>query len=157
MHNVRVDPSPALLEKVVELWVTQRVLTDEQAGKRTAELLFVAVDNANDGIAGVCTTYLATPPALRMPLWHFRTFVAPEYRRNDIAFHLLHLARDFHETQYVEGIDTRGRGLYMEIENPIIQRHRNEAVWPSSKMVFIGYNAAGHHCRIHYFPGTRIA
>lgn len=157
MHNLREDRQPALVEKVIELWVAQKVLNETQAEKRAEELLIVATDIETDDIVGVCTTYLASPIALRMPLWHFRTFVAPNYRQNDIAFHLLHLARDFHEAQYTAGADTRGRGLYMEIENPIIQRHRNEAVWPSSKMVFVGYNSAGHHCRVHYFPGARIA
>ncbi|HKL52742.1 MAG TPA: hypothetical protein VJ902_02200 [Wenzhouxiangellaceae bacterium] len=156
MHNVREDRRQPLIEQAIELWLAQNVLTAEQAGKRAEELLFVAVDEHNGGIAGVCTTYLRTPPKLKMPLWHFRTFVAPEYRQNNVAFHLLHLAIDFHESSFASGSDTSGRGLYMEIENPVIQRHRNEAVWPSSGMVFVGFNARGDHCRVRYFPGARI-
>ena len=162
MHNVRDDRHESLLRQAMEFWLTQKVLTEEEARRRTEELLYIAMDERDQGrdsdgrIAGVCTTYLGTPPALRMPLWHFRTFVAPEYRQNNIAFHLLHLAIDFHATRFEEGTDTRGRGLYMEIENPIIQRHRNEAVWPSSKMVFVGCNARGDHCRVRYFSGARL-
>jgi GNAT superfamily N-acetyltransferase len=157
MHNLRDEPASSLVEKVIALWLAQKVLNEAQAGKRAEELLFAAVDEQNGNVAGVCTTYLRTPPALKMPLWHFRTFVAPEYRQNDVAYHLLHLAIEYHESQYVDGTNTRGRGLYMEIENPIIQRHRNEAVWPSSRMVFTGFNARGDHCRVRYFPGARIS
>jgi len=157
MHNVREEPHQPLIEQAIELWLAQKVLTETQATKRAEELLFVATDEKDGGIAGVCTTYLRTPPALKLPLWHFRTFVAPEYRQNDIAFHLLHLAIDYHESRFTGGTDPGGRGLYMEIENPIIQRYRNEAVWPSSGMVFAGYNARGDHCRVRYFPGARIS
>lgn len=157
MRNVREDSKPQLVEKAVALWLEHKVLTEEQARRRVGQLLLVTVEDQSDRLVGVCTTYLATPPSLKVPLWHFRTFVAPEHRQNNIAFHLLHLAVDFHETQFVAGTDTRGRGLYMEIENPLIQRHRNEAVWPSSKMVFVGCNARGDHCRVRYFPGARIS
>lgn len=157
MHNVRAEQRPRLVEQVIELWLTQQVLAEPQARRRAGELLFVATDESSDRPAGVCTTYLATPPLLKLPLWHFRTFVAPEYRQNNIAFHLLHLALDFHETRFTAGSDTSGRGLYMEIENPVIQRHRNEAIWPSSQMVFVGYNVRGDHCRVRYFPGARIS
>lgn len=157
MHNLREDRQSPLVDKVIELWTTQKVLTRPQARNRAEELLFVAADERNGDIAGVCTTYLRTPPALKMPLWHFRTFVTPEYRQNDVAYHLLHLAIAYHESQFVDGTNTSGRGLYMEIENPIIQQHRNEAVWPSSGMVFTGFNARGDHCRVRYFPGARMS
>lgn len=171
MHNVREDRQESIIEQAIKLWLAQKVLTEEQARQRAEELLFIAQlehDGAADDegeeendkgsrIAGICTTYLRTPPTLKMPLWHFRTFVAPEYRQNDIAFHLLHLAIEYHESRFTSGADTSGRGLYMEIENPIIQRHRNEAVWPSSGMTFVGYNVRGDHCRVRYFPGAVIS
>lgn len=157
MQNLREDRQLPLVEQVTELWVTQKVLTETQARQRAEELLFVAIDDKNDEIAGVCTTYLRTPPTLKMPLWHFRTFVAPDYRQKDVAFHLLHLAIEYHESRFISDVDSSGRGLYMEIENPIIQRYRNEAVWPSSGMVFVGCNARGDHCRVRYFPGAKIS
>lgn len=157
MRNLCEDPEPQLVEQAISLWLEHKVLTEEQARRRAEQLLFVAVEDESDRLVGICTTYLATPSSLKLPLWHFRTFVAPEHRQNNIAFHLLHLAIDFHEARFTAGTDTRGRGLYMEIENPVIQRHRNEAVWPSSQMVFVGFNARGDHCRARYFPGARIS
>lgn len=157
MHNLRQDQQSTLTEKVMELWLAHRVLTETQARQRAQELLFIAIDERDERIAGVCTTYLRTATALKMPLWHFRTFVAPDDRQRNVAFHLLHHAIDFHESQFTSGADSLGRGLYMEIENKIIQQHRNEAIWPSSRMVFVGYNARGDHCRVRYFPGARIS
>lgn len=157
MLNLREDRQPRRVEQAMALWLEHKVLTETQARKRAEELLFVATEEKSDRLVGICTTYVGTPPSLKVPLWHFRTFVAPERRRSNIAFHLLHLAIEFHETQFIAGADTGGRGLYMEIESPIIQRHRNEAIWPSSKMVFVGYNARGDHCRVRYFPGARIS
>lgn len=156
MQNVREQRNQPLVDQAIALWLEQKVLTETQATNRAQELLFVAADERDGRIAGVCTTYLSTPPAMKLPLWHFRTFVAPEYRRNDVAFHMLHLAIDYHEARFTGGVDSRGRGLYMEIENPVIKRCRNEAVWPSSGMVFVGCSARGDHCRVRYFPGARI-
>ena len=157
VENVRHPPRPEQVDQAVQLWLAEQVLTEAEAKRRASELLLVAIEDNSDRLVGICTTYLATPPTLRMPLWHFRTFVEPRYREKDVAFHLLHGARDFHQEQFVSGADTRGRGLYMEIENPVIQKYRNEAVWPSSRMTFVGYNARGDHCRVFYFPGVRVS
>lgn len=156
IENVRHPPNPARVSQAVDLWLREGVLPEAEAKRRASELLLVALEEDSELAVGVCTTYLQTHPGLRMPLWYFRTFVAEAQREKDIAFHLLHAARDFHEQQFVSGADRSGRGLYMEIENPLIQRYRNEAVWPSSRMTFVGYNKRGDHCRVYYFSGARL-
>ena len=157
LENVRQPSRPERIEQAVNLWLAEGVLAPEEARRRSAELLMVAVKREDGSVMGVCTTYLDTPVALRMPMWCFRTFVAKSCRQQNVALRLLLAARDFHEQQFVSGADTSGRGLYMEIENLIIQKHRNEAVWLRSKMVFIGFNARGDHCRAYYFPGARVS
>lgn len=156
IENVRQPARPERVAQAIDLWLSERVLPEAEARRRATELLMVAVEEATDSVVGVCTTYLQTHPGLRMGLWYFRTFVAAAHRENDIGFHLLLAARDFHEAQFCSGADSSGQGLYMEIENPIIQRYRNEAVWPTTRMSFIGFNARGDHCRVCYFPGARI-
>ncbi len=157
IENVRQPPKAQRQEQAVAMWLREGVLPEAEARRRAAELLMVAVDEHDPALVGVCTTYLQMHAGLRLPLWYFRVFVAPDHRGRDIGFHLLHAARDFHEQQFTSGSDVSGCGLYMEIENPIIQKYRNEAVWPSSRMTFIGYNARGDHCRVYYFPGARLA
>lgn len=156
IENVRHPAQPDLIERAVKLWLDEDVLAQAESQRRTSELLLVALSDADDAVVGVCTTYLQVQPNLRMPLWHFRTYVSAAFRENDIGFHLLIGARDFHCGQYVSGVDTRGAGLYMEVENPILQKYRNEAVWQRSGMVFVGYGQRGQHCRVHYFPGARL-
>lgn len=139
------------------LWRNTGVLDDLTIQARVAELLMVAVDDQSDEVIGMNTTYLAQIPALQLPLWVYRTFVAPTHRQSDIAFHLLHAGIEWHEARFVSGEDTSGMGMYMEVENPLLKKARNEACWPTTGMTFIGTGAGGVHCRVRYFEGARIS
>jgi len=156
IDNVRESGNRDMIDGAVELWLAERALPRAGAERRRDQLLLVAREVASDRIAGMVTTYLETQPRLRVPLWTMRAYVAEDFRQRDIGFHMLFATLDYHQQRFLSGEDTSGRGLYMEIENPIIQRARNEAVWQRSRFVFIGVNARGHHCRVRYFDGARI-
>ena len=47
-------------------------------------------------------------------------------------------------------------GVITLVENEALKQHRNEAIWPASKMVYIGNSREGHHIRVYYFAGARI-
>lgn len=156
IDNVRESGNRELIDGAFELWLAERALPRAEAERRLDQLLLVASERDSGRVAGMVTTYLETKPRLRVPLWTLRAYVAADFRQRDIGFHMLFAALDYHQDRFTSGQDRSGRGLYMEIENPVIQRARNEAVWQRSRFVFIGVNPRGDHCRVRYFDGARI-
>lgn len=153
---VRKADKNALKQRAVERWLADGVISPAEAERRSDQLLLVATHVADETIAGMATTYLETARRLALPLWHMRAYVAPEYRRHEIGFQMLLETVKYHRERFASGKDTRGLGLYMEIENPHIKQHRNQALWPLSGLAFVGVNAKGDHCRVSYFEGARL-
>lgn len=156
IDNVREAGDASLEQRAVERWLADGVIPAAEADRRRDQLLLVATHLADDRIAGMATTYLETARRLDLPLWHMRAYVAPEFRRHEIGFQMLMETVRYHREQFASGQDTRGLGLYMEIENPVIKQHRNQALWPLSGLAFVGVNARGDHCRVSYFEGARV-
>lgn len=48
-------------------------------------------------------------------------------------------------------------GLFAVVENRGLREARNEAIWLTTNFVFIGRTPEGHHKRVCYFDGARIA
>ncbi len=141
-------------DDVVALWTREGVLSLEEATRRVREVLLVAV--AGGRPAGVCTVYLQHSDQLRLPLWYFRTFVAAEHRRSDIAIRLLAAARDHLGARHEQGIDRRGSGVLIEVENEGLKRRFPEAYWYRVDFTFVGIGARGSHVYVHYFPGVQV-
>lgn len=156
IENVRESGNQELIDKAMARWTDDGVISGEEAKKRAGQLLIVATSEADGTIAGMATTYLQTQAALRLPLWHMRAYVAPEFRKQEIGMQMLFATVDFHKSRYESGADRSGCGLYMEIENPYIKKYRNEAIWPNSRLAFVGLNAKGDHCRVRYFNGAGL-
>lgn len=153
--NLRESPDDERIEAVRELWRREARFEEAVIERRAAQLLFAAV--AEDGeVVGVSTSYLTTPDRLRVPVWALRVFVSEARRQLDIGRKLLFASLHWHQWQFVEGVDTRGRGLYLEIENPLINRSRNQALWPETGMLFVGHNRRGDVCRVTWFPGATV-
>lgn len=157
IENVRESGNQELIQRAIERWQSDGVISADEARRRARQLLLVATSKDNATVAGMATTYLHTAPRLGLPLWHMRAYVAPEFRQQDIGIRMLFETLDHHRRQFESGADTRGLGLYMEIENPHIKKHRNEAIWPTTRLAFVGVNAKGDHCRVCYFDGARLA
>ncbi|WP_376695548.1 hypothetical protein [Wenzhouxiangella sp. EGI_FJ10305] len=156
IDNVREEGDDSLKQRAVERWLADGVIPAAEATKRADQLLLVATHGDEGVVAGMATTYLETASRLNLPLWHMRAYVAPEFRRHEIGFRMLIGAVNYHREQFASGRDTRGLGLYMEIENPYLKQHRNEALWPTSGLAFVGVNSRGDHCRVCYFENARL-
>ncbi len=153
--NLRAGADPEQIEAVERMWREQAKLGPEAIAARKTELLMAAVSN-NGAVIGVNTIHLHTPEQMRVPLWAYRTFVVAGYRQRELGLGLLLAAFEWLEARYLDGSDTQACGLYMEIENPLINRARNEAVWPRSQMAFVGSGPIGQVRRVRYFSGARL-
>lgn len=139
----------------VALWSRFGALSPAEAERRASEVEFVAVDE-EDGVVGLSTVYLDRRPQLRMDLWHYRTYVHPDHRQSDLAFLLIHTTLERLEGRFVAGEDERAPGMVFELQNELLKRSRNEAVWPTTGFVFIGENPRGDHVYVRYFAGAEV-
>lgn len=143
-------------EDVIAVWRREGVLPGPLARQRVKQVQLVAITGERE-VAGVSTVYLERNPVLRMDLWYYRTFVAPQHRLSNLAAQLILRNRDLLEARFVGGEDTRAQGIVFELENEGMQMHLNNAFWPHSGFTFIGENPDRWHVRIHYFPGARVS
>jgi hypothetical protein len=146
--------SPASEDDVVELWLRDGGLGEEEARRRLTELSFAGT--APDGaLAGVTTAYLAHQRRLGMNLWHARVFVAPQFRSSNLAVQLMKSTRLDLREGFREGREPTAPGIVVEVENPGVERAFPQAVWPVNHYTFIGITENGWHLRVLWFDGAR--
>jgi hypothetical protein len=142
-------------DDVLALWAREGVVADAPAKRRIHQVQLVAITGERE-VAGVSSIYLEHNPRLRMDLWYYRTFVASDHRRSNLAAQLIFRNRDLLQRRFVSGDDTRANAVVFELENEGMMRQLNNAYWPHSEFTFIGENEHGDHIRIHYFPGAQV-
>jgi hypothetical protein len=140
-------------DDVIGLWLSEGVLSREEAERRVDEVLLIATDEAGKPI-GVSTTYLQFNRRLRANMWYYRAFVAAAHRRSDVAVVLALLGRDHHARRFHAGEDRRALGVIFEVEHEGLKRFAGGARWLPTDFIFIGENDRGDHVRVHYFPGA---
>lgn len=86
----------------------------------------------------------------------FRMVVLPEFRVPGIESKLIVTSRDILEAYAEKQTMNKCVGMLTFVENPQLIAKRREAVWPASKMVFIGNDKAGRQIRVYYFKGATI-
>lgn len=132
-------------------------LTAEQVTTRLQQLVF-ALRTAEGDVVGVSTSYKAYIAHLKNHLYAFRCFIDPAYRIPGLTSTLLVKTRDWLETIHTTDGKEEERciGMITLVENDRIMKFRNEAIWPASKMVYIGNSPKGYHIRAYYFKKAMI-
>ncbi len=112
---------------------------------------------------GVSTAVRLFVQQLGVECFYYRTFIAPVarvrgLRSTNLGWQVLHASYRVLNDRFQQGFDRQVLGLYAEIQNRSIMRHRREAVWQDDGMnfVFIGRTAEGNHCRVWYFEKACI-
>lgn len=151
---VRFDEQDAIGEDdVIDFWLREAEIPADVAEKRIGEVHLVAVDGK--GLLGVSSAYLDLDAQLRLPMWHYRAFVAAAHRRGAVALRLALTGRDDLRERFVSGEDTRAPGILYEVENEEL-KGAADAVWMPTDFTFIGENRYGDHVRVHWFPGATV-
>ena len=149
------ESSSVTADDVVALWRREGALADAEAKRRVDEVLLVAIER-DEGLVALSTDYLATNPQLRMDLWYFRAFVAEAHRATHLGTQLNFQNRDLLEQRFTSGEDTRAGGVAFELENDLMRKYYNRAVWVPADYTYIGDNPRGEPVRVHYFPGASV-
>ncbi|MDZ7650060.1 MAG: hypothetical protein U5K54_24660 [Cytophagales bacterium] len=85
----------------------------------------------------------------------YRSIILPGYRHPGLTSKLIVETRDFLESAS-QVILNPCIGMLTFVENPRIQQFRREAIWPASKLAYIGMDKQGRHIRVYYFRGATI-
>ncbi|MEK6781261.1 MAG: ATP-binding protein [Bacteroidota bacterium] len=157
-ENVWLKMSPALIKEVMEFWSTNKMLrAGFAAEERAQQVVLIVRDEKEKRIVGLSTAATVTFKQLNSHNFYlYRSIILPEYRQPGLASKVIVETRDFLESFSKMVSSNRCIGLLTFVENPKVQQFRREAVWPASKMVFIGTDKEGRHIRVYYFEGARI-
>jgi hypothetical protein len=149
------NSTPELREAVMQFWLNSRLLSAEEAEKRVAEVVMTVRDEQNE-IIGISTAYKAFVKQLGHHFYMFRCAIREQERHPGLTSLLLVKTRDHLESIHQNDEGVICKGLMTVVENPRINETRREAVWPASKMVYIGATKDGRQIRLYYFKGARI-
>lgn len=157
-ENLWQKKDSPLGEEVKKLWKRNFPdMTDDHLNKRLQQVVF-AIRTESGEVVGVSTSHKAYIEQLKNRMYNFRCFIDSEYRIPGLTSTLLVKTRDWlEEIHLTDGEeDTRCIGVITLVENERIMKHRNEAIWPASKMVYIGNSPKGFHIRAYYFKKALI-
>lgn len=155
--NVWISKPPALKQEIIDFWMKEKALpTLEAAKKRVEEVALIAREESGNIIA-ISTVYEKFNKQLENFFYYYRSYVAPQARKSKLAASMIVETRDFLEANFIKKVKTRPIGMMVEVENKALQTYKNEAVWPLSKMVYIGRSEKGNHVRVYYFQDARIS
>jgi hypothetical protein len=139
-------------DAVLEFWAREKAMPADEARRRLEELVFIAIHG--EELAAVSTAQLQWSPRLRLNLWNFRSFVAERHRESGVSTTMSIRAHEYAAARFVSGEETRGAGALLEVENDMLKRYLNQAVWPPFGYTFIDENDKGDHVRVGFYPGA---
>ena len=155
-ENVWNNVDEPLVKELTALWMNENVLADESAAKERAQQV-VCIGRDEDGkIAGVCTIYKQQNQRIGYPFYYYRSLVRSDARQHGVAGHLIVNAWNHMQSLTVDGQVDECVGFCVIVENEHLLKNKKEAVWPLSKLMYIGPNATGQPMRIRYFEGATL-
>lgn len=147
----------SLSKDIVDFWLINGALKNREAAmQRVGQVAYIARASSGE-IVAVTSAYLKENTQLNGSFYYLRAFVAEPARRSSVGIELLRKVQTYFESLYKEGMLSPAIGLFLEVENPLIKKSLNEAIWPDTNFVYIGSNTKGDHLRVYYFDGARIS
>jgi hypothetical protein len=150
----RKDPA---IERDAELfWRAQRALPPgADVAVRLGEICAAAYHGAH--VVGLVTARVRNIAPLRCKLAMFRCLVAPEFRERRVASELSVFARDLLEVWSKDKPGEEVLGLGAIIQSRLLVEHMPYAVYPDTKLAFIGYTQEGYQMRVYWFAHAKIS
>lgn len=143
-----------LKKKIIDFWITEGALNEDQASKRIDQVSLIA-KNEDGFIVGVSTVYKNLYHPIGLHFWFFRAFVGAKYRRSGIVLDFLKAAQKELGIRFNQGHDPDALGILIKIQNPELMKGLHQAVLPRTGFVYVG-TEDGCHVRISYFENARI-
>ena len=142
-------------DALVEFWLKEKALPNEQAARqRVGQVVMYATDQSGE-VAAVSTAQPVNPPHIGQPVYFYRSFVAPVWRKSLLVFRLLKKAVRLLEDDAREH-DWPCIGVLLELENQRFSEKGRMPIWPGIDFVYVGKSPRGLECRIHWFRSARL-
>ena len=143
---------------VVAFWKRLGALPPGTASEERAKELCTAAYRG-DELIGVSTMVLDILPQLKARFGFFRCLVAPDYRRQGLAYrlgvHCRNLLAEWSKLHPQEKV----RGMATIVESPALDEFSKAPVWQSpgiNGLVLIGYTGKGRQIRVSWFEHARL-
>jgi hypothetical protein len=158
IENVWQKVSPALVKEVINFWDENKMLKPGiSSEERAQEVVLIIRSEKNKKIVSVSTAAMVTFKQLNSNNFYlYRSIILIGYRHPGLTSKIIVETRDILEAFSKQDLSSRCIGMLTFVENPRIQQFRREAIWPASKMAFIGVDKEGRHIRVYYFRGAVI-
>jgi hypothetical protein len=143
-------------QEVMALWRTAGALPKGVAPEsRAAELLMIArTDNLLFGV-GTCT--LVDIPDLGKPYYDCRFLTLPGERHNHFATRMLMHSFDHLQAYNLSLPRPEAVGVYVLIQSRLVADNKREAIWPTTRCLYIGRSAEGWPRRIRHFDFATLS
>ena len=150
----RKDPA---IERDAELfWLANNALPPgTDVGARLSELCAAAY--VRDKLVGISTTPIREINFLRTKLAMLRVLVSTDVRVQNVARRLGVFSRDLLEAWSKENPNEGVMGLGAVIQSPLLVKNVTEAVYPETKLAFIGYTQEGFQMRVFWFAHATVS
>ncbi len=145
-----------LTTELTAFWIRENALPAGASAEQRAQQVACIARDEEGAIAGVCTLYKQLNQHIGHPFLYYRSLVRSDQRQYGVARQLIVQTWDHLNRLAVNGAVDGSIGFCTIVENEILQTHKREAVWPLSRLIYIGKNNQGHHIRIRYFDGASI-
>ncbi|MBP9925888.1 MAG: ATP-binding protein [Cyclobacteriaceae bacterium] len=157
-ENVWQKMSPTLIQEVINFWdVNQMIKPGFSSEERAQQVVLILRCERDNKIVGLTTAGVVTFKQLNSKNFYlYRSIILPGYRHPGLTSKLIVETRDFLELANSQVVTNPCIGMLTFVENPRIQQFRREAIWPASKMAYMGMDKQGRHIRVYYFRGATI-
>lgn len=156
IENVWTRVSDDLQREIVDFWTSNKMLPQGVDPIERSKQVLLTVRNEGK-IVGLTSADLVRFRQLNDNLFYmFRMAVLQPFRVPGIESKLMVESRDILEHHAETQTVNKCIGVLVFVENPGLVEKRNEAVWPASKLTYIGNDKQGRHIRVYYFKGVRI-
>lgn len=156
IENVWQQERPEVVEAVTRMWLASQAFSEIDAARERATQLVYVVRNNRGEIIGASTGFKAYIKMVKNYFYAVRLMLDPAYRIPGLASKLLVLTRDHFQSIVHEEKENPCIGVITLVENEQIKNGLKQAIWPASKMVYVGKTKKGCPIRLYYFPGARI-
>lgn len=158
IHVAWQKMSPDLIKEVVAFWDNNKMIKPGfSSEERARQVVLILRDKDTKTIVGLSTAGLVTFKQLNNNNFYlYRSIILPAYRHPGLTSRIIVDTRDYLESLHAKEEVKTVIGMLSFVENPRIQQFRREAIWPASKMAYIGMDKDGRHIRVYYFKGARI-
>jgi len=160
--QIPVDFRPAwqladsqIAQDAVAFWERNNMLSpNASVEERLSQVVCAAYDEGQ--MIAIATANIREVDFLRANLAMFRVSVDRNARHKRVSTALSLYAFDVLERWSQEHPEAQLMGIGAVIQSRALVEHDNHAVWPDTKLTFVGYTNDGYQFRVRWFPHGTI-